>query len=110
MAHIMTVKELFRYLKLHEIIICKYAAEGQIPAIRIGRGAWRFDKDVIDDWIRTGQNETKTDGRSERKGDKKESGKKSQGNEKYRLIWVMLRQRYGKRLCPDWGLIIMTTR
>jgi excisionase family DNA binding protein len=74
-AHIMTTKELSRYLKLHEITICKYASEGQIPAIRIGR-VWRFDKDVIDDWIRTGQNETETDGRSKRKGGKEESGKK----------------------------------
>ena len=54
-AHIMTTKELARYLILHEITICKYAAEGQIPAMRVGR-VWRFDKDVIDDWIRTGQN------------------------------------------------------
>ena len=75
MAHIMTTKELSRYLKLHEITICKYAAKGQIPAIRIGR-VWRFDKDVIDNWIRTGQKETKADGRRKRKGGKIESGKK----------------------------------
>ncbi len=73
MAHIMTTKELSRYLRLHEITICKYAAEGQIPAMRIGR-VWLFNKDVIDDWIRTGQNEA--DGRSKRKGGKEESGKK----------------------------------
>ena len=75
MPHIMTTKELSRYLKLHEITICKYAAEGLIPAIRIG-WVWRFDKDAIDDWIRTGQNETKADGRAKRKGGKEESGKK----------------------------------
>ena len=50
MAQIMTTKEISDYLKLHEITICKYAAEGRIPAIRIGR-VWRFDKDVIDRWI-----------------------------------------------------------
>jgi PTS system nitrogen regulatory IIA component len=71
----MTTKELSRYLRLHEITISKYAAKGQIPAIRIGR-VWRFDKDVIDDWIRTGQNETKAKGRSKNKGSKEESGKK----------------------------------
>ena len=54
MAEIMTTKELAKYLKLHEITICKYAAEGQIPAIRIGR-VWRFDKDAIDKWIARGQ-------------------------------------------------------
>jgi excisionase family DNA binding protein len=46
----MTTKEMAAYLKLHEITICKYAAEGVIPAIRIGR-VWRFDKEEIDNWI-----------------------------------------------------------
>ena len=50
MPEIMTTKELAKYLKLHEITICKYAAEGKIPAIRIGR-VWRFDKEAIDRWI-----------------------------------------------------------
>jgi excisionase family DNA binding protein len=49
----MTTKELAKYLKLHEITICKYAVEGRIPAIRIGR-VWRFDKDAIDKWIGEG--------------------------------------------------------
>ena len=50
MAEIMTTKELARYLKLHEITVCKYASEGRIPSIRIGR-VWRFDKEAIDKWI-----------------------------------------------------------
>jgi len=50
MAEIMTTKEMAAYLKLHEITICKYAADGVIPAIRIGR-VWRFDKEEIDNWI-----------------------------------------------------------
>ncbi len=50
MPQIMTTKEVAKYLKLHEITICKYAAEGKIPAIRIGR-VWRFDKEAIDRWI-----------------------------------------------------------
>ena len=37
MAHIMTTKELSQYLKLHQITISKYAAQGKIPAIRIDR-------------------------------------------------------------------------
>jgi len=53
MAQIMTTKEMAAYLKLHEITICKYAAEGVIPAVRIGR-VWRFDKDEIDRWIAEG--------------------------------------------------------
>jgi len=50
----MTTKEVAEYLKLHEITICKYAAEGAIPAKRIGR-VWRFDKEIIDRWIAGGQ-------------------------------------------------------
>jgi len=50
MAEIMKTREVAKYLKLHEITICKYAAEGKIPAIRIGR-VWRFDKEAIDKWI-----------------------------------------------------------
>ena len=54
MSEIMTTKELAKYLKLHGITICKYAAEGKIPAFRIGR-VWRFDKEAIDKWISEGQ-------------------------------------------------------
>ena len=50
MAEIMTTREIAKYLKLHEITICKYAKEGKIPSIRIGR-VWRFDKTAIDKWI-----------------------------------------------------------
>ena len=60
MAHIMTTKELSRYLRLHEIAICKYASEDLIPTIRNG-SVWRFDKDAIDYWIRKDQNEPETD-------------------------------------------------
>lgn len=49
-ARIMTTKEMAKYLKLHEITICKLSKEGKIPSFRLGR-AWRFDKDVIDEWI-----------------------------------------------------------
>ena len=51
----MTTKEIAKYLRLHEITISKFAAKGEIPAIRIGR-VWRFDKDVIDKWITGGKN------------------------------------------------------
>jgi len=46
----MTPKELAKYLRLHKITIYKLAARGEIPGIRIGR-VWRFNKDVIDQWI-----------------------------------------------------------
>jgi excisionase family DNA binding protein len=46
----MTTKEIANYLRLHQITICKLSKEGKIPSIRIG-GVWRFDKEVIDEWI-----------------------------------------------------------
>ena len=63
MAEIMTTKEIAEYLRLHQITICQYAAEGEIPAIRVGR-VWRFNKDAIDKWI------------SERQSKKVSKGKK----------------------------------
>ncbi|MDQ1333383.1 MAG: Helix-turn-helix protein [Thermodesulfobacteriota bacterium] len=53
MAQIMTTKEMANYLQLHQITICKLSKEGKIPAVRIGR-VWRFDKEVIDQWIAKG--------------------------------------------------------
>ena len=53
MPEIMNTKEIAKYLRLHEITISKYAAEGKIPAVRIGR-VWRFDKEAIDKWITEG--------------------------------------------------------
>jgi excisionase family DNA binding protein len=53
LAKIMTTKEMANYLKLHAITVCKLSKEGKIPSIRIGR-VWRFDKDVIDQWIAKG--------------------------------------------------------
>ena len=55
MPEIMTTRDVSKYLKLHELTICKYAARGKIPAVRIGK-SWRFDKDAIDKWIGGNQN------------------------------------------------------
>ncbi len=57
MPEIMTTKEMAEYLRLHEITICKHAAEGKIPAVRFGR-VWRFDKEAIEKWIGEGQSKT----------------------------------------------------
>ncbi len=53
MPEIMTTEELAKYLKLNRITICKHAAEGNIPGIRVG-SSWRFDKEAIDRWISEG--------------------------------------------------------
>jgi len=72
MPQILTTKEVAEYLKLHEITVCKYAAEGKIPAIRIGR-VWRFDKDAIDRWIggETRATRFKAESNETPKGDRK---------------------------------------
>ena len=57
MSQIMTTKEVARYLNLNVITIGKYAAQGRIPAVRIGN-RWRFDKDAIDIWTGCDQNRT----------------------------------------------------
>lgn len=75
LEQIMTTKELAEYLKLHEVTIGKRAAEGKIPAVRIGR-VWRFDKKAIDKWIARGKIDRRTDGGSQSKGTREESGKK----------------------------------
>lgn len=54
MPEIMTTRETAKYLKLHEITVCKHASEGKIPSLRIGR-LWRFDKEAIDKWIAKGR-------------------------------------------------------
>ena len=59
MPEIMTTREVAKYLRLHEITICKLAGEGKIPAIRIGR-IWRFDKETIDEWINDSQKKLQT--------------------------------------------------
>ncbi|MBN1547479.1 MAG: excisionase family DNA-binding protein [Syntrophaceae bacterium] len=66
------------YLKLHEITICKYAAEGRIPALRIGR-VWRFDKDLIDKWIAGDYNMEKPVEKRDSVVDQKQPGKKRVG-------------------------------
>ena len=76
MPQIMTTNELAQYLKFHQITICKYAAQGKIPAIRIGR-VWRFDKEAIGWWIAGGQNNPGTNDRSREKNTPKKDGRHS---------------------------------
>ena len=52
MGKILTTKELAEYLKLTEVTIYKYANEGKIPGFKIG-SRWRFDKDQIDDLLKS---------------------------------------------------------
>jgi excisionase family DNA binding protein len=46
----MTVKEVADYFSISQMTIYKYAAEGKMPALRVGR-VWRFDEQAIDTWV-----------------------------------------------------------
>lgn len=47
---IMTVREVALYLRLSQAKVYRLARAGEIPAMQIGK-AWRFRKDLIDDWF-----------------------------------------------------------
>src|SRR2546422_4908036 len=47
---LMTVKELAAYLNLNERTVLKLAAEGPLPAVKVGN-QWRFRKAMIDAWL-----------------------------------------------------------
>ena len=51
-THIMTVHEVAEYLRLSEAKVYKLANAGRVPALRLGK-SWRFNKEIIDEWIRT---------------------------------------------------------
>ena len=48
-----TAEEVARYLKLHPYTVRRLAREDKIPAFRVG-GQWRFRKDEIDTWSKSG--------------------------------------------------------
>lgn len=55
---ILTIKEVSEYLKLAEKTTYRLAAEGKIPAFKVG-GSWRFRKSEIDNWIESQKKATK---------------------------------------------------
>ena len=51
---VMTIDELAGYLQLSKSTLYKLAQEGKVPGQKVGKH-WRFHKDAIDDWLKTGQ-------------------------------------------------------
>jgi excisionase family DNA binding protein len=47
---LMTVKDLAAYLKLNERTVLKLAADGPLPAVKVGN-QWRFRRAMIDAWL-----------------------------------------------------------
>ena len=50
MSELMSAKEVAEYFSIPQMTIYKYAAQGKIPALRVGR-VWRFDRKAVDRWV-----------------------------------------------------------
>ncbi|UTW11959.1 methylation-associated defense system helix-turn-helix domain-containing protein MAD1 [Marinobacterium rhizophilum] len=48
--HILTIKEVASFLKVHERTVYRLAAKGDIPAFKVAN-SWRFRQEDIDHWI-----------------------------------------------------------
>jgi excisionase family DNA binding protein len=48
-SHVMTVKELSDYLKVHPSTVYRQLKRGQLPAFKVGSD-WRFNVESIDRW------------------------------------------------------------
>ena len=59
MTELMTLEELAQYLRFTKKTIYGLLKQGNIPAIRIGR-KWRFEKDIIDNWLHQNMKGVKT--------------------------------------------------
>ena len=63
---IMTLDDLAAYIKLSKSSLYKLCQAGKVPGTKIGR-TWRFHKDVIDTWIKTGVPPTQAYGKTRAK-------------------------------------------
>ena len=56
LSDMMTIAEVAKYLKLHELTVRRLAREGELPAFKVGR-QWRVKRDLLESWIeeRSGQ-------------------------------------------------------
>lgn len=59
MTRLMDTDELARYLKLEKQTIYNWLHQKKISGIKVGH-VWRFDKRVIDKWLRANMIEART--------------------------------------------------
>jgi excisionase family DNA binding protein len=50
MPDMLTIAEVARYLKLHELTVRRLAREGELPAFKVGR-QWRIKRNLLEQWI-----------------------------------------------------------
>ena len=48
---VMTVKEVFDYLRLGKSTVYKLVQEGELPGRKVG-GTWRFSRVGLEEWLR----------------------------------------------------------
>jgi len=48
---VMTVRDVARYLRISETKVYRMAQEGGLPCMKIGR-AWRFQRELLEQWMR----------------------------------------------------------
>ena len=53
---LITIKEDADFLQIAEKTIYRLAAEGKIPAFKVG-GSWRFKRKEIEDWLEKQRND-----------------------------------------------------
>ncbi len=57
----LTIEELAEYLKMGRTKLYRMAQDGEIPASKVGN-QWRFDREEIDQWMKTQRPMTKKRG------------------------------------------------
>jgi excisionase family DNA binding protein len=50
----LTINELSRYLKMGRTKLYTMAQQGRVPGNKVG-SQWRFDREEIDQWIKSGE-------------------------------------------------------
>ena len=56
MPDMLTIADVAKYLRLHELTVRRLAREGELPAFKIGR-QWRIKRTLLETWVveRTGK-------------------------------------------------------
>ena len=49
-TNMLTIAEVAKYLKLHELTVRRLAREGELPAFKVGR-QWRIKRNLLENWI-----------------------------------------------------------
>ena len=53
----LTIKDVAEQLGLHKTTIYRLVKKGELPAFKVGN-QWRFDKNILEEWIRNEASKT----------------------------------------------------